>query len=178
MVPSDIKVGFRRKDFSPIPMVQRKKEWRDLLNVIRKSLPGWKIYLKPHPSTKNPSELQGIFIKVLNTVFLDPQTPAETYMANADAIIELPLSINTTLFTASLRWPTTPIISIDTEGELLGDYYKDFSGIDYVTNRIDLEEKLKLIASGGYKKEPAPATSRLTGEEFKNTIDLIQHVTS
>ncbi len=193
MVPSDIKVGFRKRDFSPIPMLKRKKEWRELISIIQQHLPDWKIYLKPHPATKNPSDLQRVFIKVSNTVLLDPQTPAEISMANADLIVGLPLSTSTTLFTASLRWPQTPIISLDTEEEFLGNYYKDFPGIDYVTSKTELEEKLKLIhsgkparlngvsRSGGYKKQSPPLNpptggGGLTREGFKNSIELTQYV--
>ncbi len=185
MVPSDIKVGFRKKDFSPIPMIQRKKEWRELVNLIQQSLPDWKIQLKPHPATRNPDGLQRIFIKVPNTTLVDHQSPAETSMAKADAVIGLPLSTSTTLATAALRWPSLPIISLDTEEELLGDYYKDFPGIDYVTTKDELEKKLKLIASGKYEKSfspPAPTipsgpAGGLTEEGFKNIIELIQYVT-
>ena len=53
----------------------------------------------------------------------------------------------------------------------MGDYYKDFPGIDYVTSKITLEEKLKLIRSGKYKKQ----IPKLTQESFKNTIELIQY---
>lgn len=176
MVPSDIKVGFRKKDFSPIPMLKRKREWRDLVNIIQQSLPGWKIYLKPHPATKKISDLQRVFIKVPDTVLLDPEIPAEIPMANADLIIGLPLSTSTTLFTASLRWQDTPIISLDTEEEFTGDYYKNFPGVDYVTRKSDLEKQLKLIGEGKYQKSVPPPSGGLTQEGFKNSIELVQHV--
>lgn len=172
MVPSDIKVGFRKRDFFPIPMLKRRKEWRELVHLIQQSLPDWKIYLKPHPATKKMTDLERIFIKVPNTTLLDPEIPAETPMANADLIVGLPLSTSTTLFTASLRWPDTPLISLDTEEEFMGDYYKNFPGIDYVATKNEFEEKLKLIGSGKYKKE----VSKLTHEGFKNSIDLIQSI--
>lgn len=174
MLPSEISVGFRRENLSLISQRQYKRIWLGIIKSISASLPAWDIYVKPHPSGVDLASIQKELAKVSKKIQLvSSQEPAEKYIKIADVIIGLPPSASTTLFIASLQRPDLPIISVDTERELLGDYYKDFPGIDYVTTKDELEKKLKLIASGKYEKSRA----RLTEEGFKNTIELIHYVT-
>ena len=173
MLPSEISVGFRREDLSLITQRQYKRIWLEIIRLISTSLPAWNIYVKPHPGGGDLTSIQRELAKISKRIKLaSPSEPAEKYIKIADIIIGLPPSASTTLFVASLQRPDLPIISVDTEKELLGDYYKDFPGIDYVTTKTELEEKLKSIASGKYKKQ----VTKLTEEGFKNTIELIQYV--
>ena len=173
MLPSEISVGFHRDNLSLITQRQYKRIWLEIIKLISISLPTWDIYVKPHPAGGDLTSIKGELAKTSKRIVLTPpREPAEKYIKIADIIIGLPPSASTTLFVASLQRPDLPIISVDTEKELLGDYYKDFPGIDYVTTKDELGKKLKLIASGKYKKQ----TPKLTREGFKNTIELIQYV--
>lgn len=178
MLPSEISVGFRRENLSLISQRQYKRIWLEIIKLTSASLPAWDIYVKPHPSGGNLTSIQKELAKFSKRIKLaSPREPAEKYIKIADMIIGLPPSASTTLFIASLQRPDLPIISIDTERELLGDYYKNFPGIDYVTTGGELEKKLKLIASDKYEKEASPPAGGLTEEGFKNTIELIHYVT-
>ncbi|MDP3991315.1 MAG: hypothetical protein Q8P66_00140 [Candidatus Colwellbacteria bacterium] len=171
LLPGDIEAGFRRNLFF-ISNERRLNSWRALLQLAQSVLPDWKIIISTHPATKNyeflKQELESISPKVK---IMELNGPTETYLNVADVIIGLPPSLSTLLFAASLQYPKKPILSLDPNRELMGDYYKDFPGIDYVTSKITLEEKLKLIRSGKYKKQ----MPKLTQEGFKNTIELIQY---
>lgn len=172
MLPSEISVGFRRENLSLISQRQYRRIWLEIIESISASLPAWDIYVKPHPSGVDLTSIQKELEKVSKKIQLaSPREPAEKYIGIADIIIGLPPSASTTLFIASLQRPDLPIISVDTERELLGDYYKDFPGIDYVATKDEMEKKLKLVASGKYKKR-AP---QLTKEGFKNTIEFVHY---
>ena len=179
MLPSDIIIGFHRKDLSVITEKQYRSIWLEIIKSIHTALPDWNIYVKPHPMSVPLTGFERKLIKISEKINLvSPQEPAERYIQIAGIIIGLPPSASTTLFIASLLRPALPIISLDTEKELLGNYYKNFPGIDYVTSKIELEEKLKLIDSGKYKKQTSSPAHGLTKEGFKNTIELVQYVTN
>ena len=192
MLPSDLIIGFHRKDLSPITERQYRNIWLELIKLIHATLPDWNIFVKPHPSSVPLTGFERRLIKISGRVnFVPPQEPAERYIKMADIMTGLPPCASTTLFIASLLRPDLPIISVDTEEEILGDYYKDFPGIDYVTTKDELEKKLKIISSGKYKKQAPPPTHStdstssprassgqvggLTHKGFKNTIELIQY---
>lgn len=172
VLPGDIEVSVRR-NFTFISNERRLENWRKLLQIIQSNLPDWEIVISTHPATKNydrlKDELESVSPKVK---MLELNGPVESYLKSAEAIIGFPPSLSTLLFAASLQYPKKPILSLDPYRELMGDYYKDFPGIDYTTSKIDLEEKLKLIHSGKYKKT-AP---KLTHQGFKNSIGLVQYV--
>ena len=195
VLPGDIEVSVRR-NFTFVPNERRLENWKKLLHIIDGSLPDWKIVISTHPATKNyellKTELESVSPKI---EMLELNGPVESYLKSAEAIIGFPPSLSTLLFAASLQYPRKPIFSLDPYRELMGDYYKDFPGIDYTTSKIDLEEKLKALHSGKYKKRahglipleisrskrlpPSTESGSLTGlthEGFKNSIELVQHV--
>lgn len=173
MLP-EVKIGFRKADSSLIPNDEKMNDWIKTITLINQVLKGWKIYIKPHPDIKSIKTIKLAAEAISKNIeVVDPQEPADKYIRLADIIIGLPVSASTVLFTASLQCPEKPLISLDFYQEILGDYYKDFPGIDYVTSKTELEEKLKLIASGKYEK----SGTKLTEEGFKNTIELIHYVT-
>lgn len=174
MLP-EVEIGFRKANNSLISKDRKMANWVETITLISQVLKDWKIFIKPHPDIKN---VQATKLKAeaeaisKNVEVVDSQEPADKYIWLADIIIGLPVSASTALFTASLQCPEKPILSLNLYEEILGDYYKDFPGIDYITSKIELEGKLKLISSGKYKKQ-AP---KLTEEGFKNTIELIHYV--
>lgn len=175
MLP-EVKIGFRKADSSLIPNDEKMNDWIKTITLINQVLKGWKIYIKPHPDIKSIKTIKLAAEAISKNIeVVDPQEPADKYIRLADIIIGLPVSASTVLFTASLQCPEKPLISLDFYQELLGDYYKDFPGIDYIQTKAELEEKLKLITSGKYKKQAPPPTDGLTHEGFKNTIELVQY---
>ncbi len=174
MLPIDTEIGFRKNDYSLIPTEEREKNWIATVKLISEMLSGWKIYIKPHPGTKDINKIKGSLETISKNIkVVNPQEPADKYIAIADVIIELPLSASTALFTASLQRPEKPILSLDFLHEFLGDYYKDFEGIEYV----DTEEKfiniLESIRDNKYQKKPK---TKLESEGFSNIIELLKHL--
>lgn len=171
LLPGDIETTFR-KNLSLISSERRISNWKKIFQVIQSILPDRKIIISTHPATKNVEvlkhELESISPKIK---MLELNGPVEEHMKTAEIIIGLPPSLSTLLFAVSLQYPKKPIISLDPQRELMGDYYKNFPGIDYIVNSTDLKEKLKLIKSDKYRKQK----TRLTEGGFKNTIELIQY---
>ena len=104
---------------------------------------------------------------------MDSRDSADKYIETGDIIVGLPLSASTVLFTASLQCPEKPIISLDFHRELLGDYYRDFEGVEYVDSEEDLIKLLEKIRDKKYQKK-----QNLKKEGFLNTVELISDLTS
>ncbi len=174
MLPTEVEFGFKRNNYSLIPIEEREKKWMETIKLISQILSGWEIYIKPHPGTKNINRIKGRLETISKDIKVaNPQEPVDKCLAIADVIIELPLSASNSLFTASLQYPKTPIISLDFFDELFGDFYKDFEGIKY----IDTEEKfiniLRLIRDDQYHKKPK---TKLEPEGFPSIIELLKHL--
>jgi len=105
---------------------------------------------------------------------LYPREPADKYIEMARVIVGLPLSASTTLFTASLQCPQKPILSLDFEKELLGDYYKNFEGIEYIDNEKDFLRILELIRDNKYYKKNY--RTKLKADSFSNATELLEHL--
>lgn len=175
LLPGEIEVSVRR-NFTFISNEKRLENWKKIVQLIEANLPDWKIVISTHPATKSydllKSELESVSPRV---EMIERNGPVESYLKSAEVVIGLPPSLSTLLFAAFLQYPKKPILSLDLYRELMGDYYKDFPGMDYITSKIELEEKLKLIHAGKYKKQPSPPAHGLTRESFKNIIELVQY---
>jgi len=171
-------IGFKRKDYSLISREEREKIWIEIIKLTSQILPGWKIYIKPHPDTKNFDEIKESFESISNNIeVVNPQEPADKYIEIGDIIIGLPLSASTTLFTAFLQRPEKPIISLDFHQELLGDVYKDFNGVEYIDNKEKFIKILKLIQDNKYpKKYQENKERKIKGKEFSNTVELLEYL--
>lgn len=174
ILPSQVEFGFRRNDNSLIPREEREKKWMETIKLISQILSGWKIYIKPHPDTKDINKIKGSLESISKNIEVaNPQEPVDKCLAMADVIIELPLSASNSLFTASLQFPEKPIISLDFFDELLGDYYKDFEGIECIDNEKKFINILKLIRHNKYQKKPK---TKLESEGFSSIIELLKHL--
>jgi hypothetical protein len=173
ILSTNVELGFKRNDFSLIPPEVREGKWIEIIRLIIEIFPEWKIYIKPHPDTKNIEKQKEDMESISENIkFLDFKELADKYVAIADVIIGLPLSASTVLFTASLQCPEKPIISLDFFLELFGDYYKNFGGIEYIDNKDDFVKILKLIRRGKYKK------SKMNQEKggFKDAVELLEYL--
>ncbi len=177
MLPSN-KPGFRKKSYSLISKEEREKNWLETIKLISKIFLGWKIYIKPHPDTKNINKIkESLELISKNVKVVNPQESADKYIEIADVIVGLPLSASTTLFTASLQCPEKPIISLDFHQELLGDYYQDFEGIEYIDSKEKLINVLESIRDNKYQKEyQKNKEKKIKGKEFSNTVELLEYL--
>ena len=174
MLPGDVEFGFRRNDYSLISNEEREKNWMETVRLINEIFPRWTIYVKPHPATRDLEKLKESFEAISKKIkFVNPESWAEEYIKIADVVIELPLSASTALFTASLQCPEKPIISLDFHHELLGDYYKDFEGIEYIDNKEKLINVLELIRDNKYQKK---SKAKLEPEGFSSAVDLLEYL--
>lgn len=173
-VSGDIEIGFKAGDLAPISKKERLSEWLDIIKIIRQELPDWAIYVSLHPATKNfENTRKELSITHASIKVLDRESPIEAYVGLADLIVGLPLSASTILFAALLQNPEKPILSLDTYGELMGDYYKNFEGIDYIPNERDLVLALTAIKNNQYHKT---IRSDAAPENFKDTAELLDYV--
>lgn len=170
-------MGFRKDDYSLVSKEEKQKCNRKILDIISKSLKGWKIFIKPHPMFKNnPAQFQEV-IQTVDSVtgdikITDPSEPADEYIEISDVIVNLPL-VSTTLFTASLQCPQKPILSLDLKQEVLADFYMDSNMVDYIDEEKKLAQTLHSIQKGQYQKR---LTSRLNQEEFVGIVDFIKQL--
>lgn len=178
MLPSENTIGFKRKDHSLVPNKEREKMWVEIIELISQILQGWKIFIKPHPDTKNIGKIkQGLESISENVKVVDPQEPADKYIEIGDIVIGLPLSATSTLFTALLQCPGKPIISLDFDEEILGDTYKNFQGIKYVDDKNEFANVLKSIRDSKYRIEnnfSGTKNENLMANEFSNTVEMLE----
>jgi hypothetical protein len=174
MLPTDLEFGFRRNNDSLISNGERETDWIDTVKLIIKILSGWKIFIKPHPASKSINRIKEKIESISDNIeFTDPNEPIDKYIEIADIIIELPLSASTAIFTASLQCPKKPIISLDFYHEILGDYYKNFEGIEYVDNKKQFINLLESIKNNKYKKN-----YKIKPEKgaFPNFLNLLEYL--
>lgn len=174
----NIEIGFRRSDYSLIPREERYKKWKEIATLVSENLPNWKILIKPHPDLKGINKIKGLFKFISGDISVaDPKEPVDKFIEMADIIIGLPLSSSTTLFTASLQCPQKPIISLDFLHEVMGDYYREFNGIDYVENAEKFLRVLKLIKDNKYRRvNYAGNQKEKNPKEFGNTVELLEYL--
>lgn len=173
ILSSDIEIGFQKEDGSPINRRERHKEWAKDIALINKALPEWEIRITMHPDTKNPDYLKRVLLSAADSVKVNPPQNIEEQIQSADIVIGFPLSASTVLFIASLIAPEKPLISLDFHKEMMGDYYKEFEGIEYVTSKERFLQLLELIKGGKYKKN---LQSQSEESEFSNLPEMIDQL--
>ena len=170
-------IGFRRDNYSLISHDQRLATRLEILHLVCRILPTWDVHIKPHPDCGSLADVQNYLGDLdRSVVILPPSVPVEPYLKSADAILSLPLSSSTTLFTAASAFPQKPIISINVDDEFYGDNYKDFPGVDYITSMPELENLLNDIAAAHYQKPKASCDEESTLLRFKTTNDAVRHL--
>jgi hypothetical protein len=177
MLPGDVEFGFKRGNYSLISQQEREDCWMRTIKLINRILPGWTIYVKPHPATIDIKGLKKKIEVILKDVtFVNPESWAERYIKRSDVIIELPLSASNAIFIASLLYPEKPIISLDFYHELLGDRFKYFEGVEYIDDEKKFVRTLELIRDKKFKKEPLPEKIKEEDKrKFSNIIEMLNY---
>ena len=167
-------MGFRKKDFSLISEQERLKTRKEIISLTAEILKDWKIFVKPHPALKNFAEIKNIFESISGLVeVVNPKEPIDKYVAISDAIIGMPKANTTALSFASLAYPEKVVAALDFDKELLGDFYKDFEGVEYIENKDKFIQLLELIKNGKFKKQAEVKNTEIKKEEFVNFVDLV-----
>ena len=175
MLPNEIILGFYKKTWDLIRRAEMEERWLEIVKITSAALPGWHVYIKPHPDGVNLDSLTKQFCAISKDIeVVSPRDPAEAYTRIADVVIGLPPPASTTLFTALMQSPEKPILAIDFDNEVIGDYYKDFDGVEYITGKQELMSVLELIRNKKFKKAAAgkPGSSK----KFSNLIEVIEYV--
>ncbi len=166
------KTGFKQQDQAIIPreQMQERRVW--IIRLLIEKLPGWKIYIKPHPSEKEAPRIKEFLGRISSDISVaDPGEPADIYIEKSMVVAGMSLP-STTLFTASKQHPDKIILSLNLDKEFLGDSYKEFEGIEY----IDTEEKfiriLDAIREGRYEKKESSSSAF----DFSDAAELINHI--
>jgi len=167
-------IGFRRKDLSLISKTEMQNSREEIISFTAKILKGWKIFIKPHPDTKNYQELGREFKKISNNIeVVNPLEPADKYIEISNVIAGFPPT-DTAIFTSNLQCPEKPILFFDLLEEFLGNVYLDktYTGIDYINSKEKLINVLEKINQGKYKKEK---TAKERGD-FENAAEVLEFV--
>lgn len=174
MLPAE-EIGFSKTGYSLIKKEVRIKIQNEVFEILVKILKGWKIFVKPHPMTKNYLEKKQLIESISNCIeVVNPNEPADKYIELSDIIIELPRAMSTTLFSASLQCPEKPILALDFHNEFLGDCYKDFNGVEYIDNLEDFVSTLEKIRDNKYAKKVCDADV-FDANRFSDTIEILEY---
>ncbi|MFH0791978.1 MAG: hypothetical protein V1905_02080 [bacterium] len=171
--PSDA-VGFRRVDSSLISERETKETKIKIVKEAARIMNEWQIIITFHPDTVEAETIKEELEKISNVTVIKPKEPVDKYLEVADAIIGLPLSVSTALFTAFLLHPEKPIISLDINQEIMGDYYKDFEGIECIDDEDKLIDVLKSIQNNTYCKSFNQTEGQFEEKEYSNSIEIIE----
>lgn len=175
MLPNEIILGFRKKNWGLIKRGEMEEGWIDIVKITSAVLPGWHMYVKPHPDGVNLENLTKQFCAISKDIeVVNPHEPAEAYTQIADVVIGLPPSSSTTLFTALMQSPEKPVLAIDFNNEVIGDYYKDFAGVEYITNKQNFIRTLTSIRDKKFKKAAVDKSKSL--KKFSSLIEIIEHI--
>jgi len=172
----EIEIGFKKDNLNLITKEEIREKRLEIVRKIIKVFDGWKFFIKPHPVVKESfgkfQELIETFKSISSQIKVtDPLEPAEEYIEISDVILGMP-PVSMTLFTASLQCPEKPIISLDLNKELLGDFYKDSDTIEYIDEEEKFIETIKLIKNGQYKKNK----TNQKFEENKGIINILNNI--
>lgn len=173
---TSVPVGFQADDQKLINRVQRRETRLEILRLLCQIFPDWYIVLKPHPDCGRIETIQEYFSPIADYItILQPGVPVEPLLKHCDFILDLPLSVTTTLYTAACAYPKKPVISANVTREFYGDYYRDFPEIDYVESMSELETLLRKIKDGTFRKSD-PATVPCGLKYFSTTNAAVHHL--
>ena len=149
MLTSDV-VGFEKNaDYSVIPKRKRIKLYADLISTLEEILHEWKIIIKPHPGHTSIAEVREKLPMLSSRIeVVDPKAPVDYYIQISDAIVDLPRSSSTTVYSALIQCPGKPVLSIDIFQEFLGDYYASCPYVTYVDSMQKFRNTLVQLRDG------------------------------
>jgi hypothetical protein len=169
-------IGFRRKDSSLISEEEKLETRIEIIKAVARKLKGWKIFVKPHPNFKNFIKIKNIFESISDSIkVVNPKESSNGYVKISDVVIGLPVAHSNALSQTILLFPEKLIFGLDLDKELLGDFYKDFDGIEYIDDMDKFIETLSLIADNKYQKKYNPHKD-LKKIDFHNTIEMLNYL--
>ena len=168
----DEKIGLRADDHSLISEEEMKRNRAFVVSLLAEKFPDWKIVIKPHPAVQTIAEAQKLVGPVPDNVsIVNPLDPADIYIAQSSVIVGIPPP-STTLFSAIKENLDAIVLSLNLHGELLGDAYKNFEGIEYIDTKEKLIAVLNSIQQGSYRKD----SQKLDRLDFSNTNEFLKHI--
>ena len=168
----DEKIGFRAKDYSLIPQEEMEAKRIQIVQHITEKLPDWNILVKPHPAEGDASKIKASLSVISpNISVVDPAEPADTYIARSACVIGMPPP-STTLFSALKQDPSKIILSLNLNGEFLGDSYKNFDSIEYIDSEARLLDVLSAIHGHSYQRPSGPHTP----SDFSDAQELLNRI--
>lgn len=175
---TSVAFGFRRDPpHQLIDAPSRRATRLAIVGLVRRYFPEAKLVLKPHPDCGPLSAVRDYFSPVAHDMeILPPSSPVEPQLAHCDLVIDLPVSVTTTLFTAACIRRDRPIISANVDNEFYGDHYRHSPEIDYVESLQELEDLLASVAAGRYRKRSMSRPSGPLPLEFANTAAAVGHL--
>lgn len=166
--------GHRKDNYSFISEDEYLKSRTDTINLISHMLSDWKIFIKPHPTTKlnNFSFLKKYFEKhTKNITVVNPLDPADKYITISDIIVGFPTP-STTLMTAMYQDPNKIIVYVDLLNEISGDEFRIYPSINTVESLKHLKQLLLEIKSDKYKKK----SSSLSKNSHEGVVDILNKI--
>ena len=175
MLPNEIILGFHKKNWGLIKRGEMEESWIEIVKITSATLPGWHIYIKSHPDGVNLENLTEKFRAISKDIeVVNPHEPAEAYTQIADVVVGLPPSSSTPLFTALMRSPEKPVLAVDFNNEVIGDYYKDFDGVEYIADKQDFISILESIRDKKFKK--AATNKPKSPKSFSSLIKITDYI--
>ncbi len=166
--------GHRRDNFQFISESEYLKSRINTIKLMSNILSDWKIFVKPHPTTKrdNFSFLKKYFEKhAKNIIIVDPMEPADKYITLSHIIVGFPTP-STTLLTAMFQDPSKIIIYLDLFHEYLGDEFKNYPFINTIESLKNLKRLIIDIKNNKYK----PKSVSVSKQEYKSAADILNKV--
>jgi len=176
-------IGIKRDgNYSLISKEDLLKERIKIISEITKALKNWKIFIKAHPLTENVEEIIKILQPISDQIVMtESADPVDKYIYLSDVIVGLSPA-STALYDALIRRPEIPILSLDFQHELFGDFYKDFNGIDYIDNEKKFISVLESIRDASYCKQHGDKVQREAGlprvKEFSSAVEMLDYLLS
>lgn len=164
-------IGIDADNFSVIERERKEALYSHVLRMIVEILDDWHVLIKPHPELDCYEKLKEEYESISPHIrLLPPEEPIDIHILQSKAVVELPRAASTATFLASLLCPEKPIIAINFDNELLGDFWEHYNGIEYVTDERRFRSLLESIKQGSYVKEEQQA-----GEQDSSCImDIIE----
>jgi hypothetical protein len=175
LMPNETDLGVDKNNRLIVSREDREKNYLEIVKLINNIMPDWKVYVKPHPDTKNFEKIRENFKLISNNIeVVNPRDSVDKYIQIGNVIIGLPPSASTALFVAFLQCPEKPIISLDFFHELFGDTYKNFEGIEYIDTIEDFVSILEKIKNNCYQKTIQTKRKTKEDKEFSSTVEMIE----
>ena len=173
---SDLTVGYSLNGLSPISYDIKFKERCEIIKCIANSLPDFQIILKGHPNIKDMDVYKNSMLDIKNDLFVAPKNEsAEKYIISSDIIVDLPAPNSSSIFFATLIFPPKVIVCIDTLQEFMGDYFKDYEKITYLTT---IDQVLSFFRNLSESKmiPNSSLTANENNNRSKNISEIIEYV--